>query len=229
MIETTVRAMKEEEREALQLMLQPSGLTTQALMKQFLLGGLLVSISVLCLGLFALAFKLSGALLIAACIISTLCGLASLFFGLNLVASAYNSHQIRRFSENELAPQIKAAINDGKVKVLKVESEKLIVLEEFEDEGSGYLFDIGKGRTLLLKGREYYPTNEESAWPNTSFELVRTETHAILISLNCYGKELNPSQRIDLSKCNEEFIWSEEEKVIDGTPDQVLQKLFTKA
>lgn len=219
--------MNENER----AMLQSEGrLSSGKMIKHFLMGILLVSVAIGCLALLIISLqsKLSGFQLGAACITVVLVGIATLFVGLLCLSNALNGFTERRALKNIVIPANRAALTHGMVEVVKVESGKVIVLEEFEDEGSGYLFDVGADKTLLLKGQEYYPTDEKAAWPNTSFEIIRTEQGRLLLGLVCTGKELKPSQTIELSKCNEEFIWSEDEKVLNGTPEQILEGLLVK-
>ncbi|HEV7591346.1 MAG TPA: hypothetical protein VGO40_24750, partial [Longimicrobium sp.] len=50
------------------------------------------------------------------------------------------------------------ALEDGRVTVKRVSAVAVIEIEPLEDEGTGYVFDLGDGRVLFLKGQEYVPT-----------------------------------------------------------------------
>src|SRR3954465_9190104 len=78
-----------------------------------------------------------------------------------------DAHQARNSAE------LTRALEDGRVTVKRVSAVAVIEIEPLEDEGTGYVFDLGDGRVLFLKGQEYVPTEDGyDPWPNTDFELV---------------------------------------------------------
>ncbi|MCA9218267.1 MAG: hypothetical protein KDB27_34600, partial [Planctomycetales bacterium] len=95
----------------------------------------------------------------------------------------------REFVRRDDIPVIKAAIDAGQVFVKKVSAEAVIEIAEFEDEGSGYIYDVGDGKSLFLKGQWFYPVCDDKPWPNSEFELVRTVHGNVWIGIFCSGVE----------------------------------------
>jgi hypothetical protein len=131
----------------------------------------------------------------------------------------------RSFIRNDL-PELKQALLTGMVTVKKICAKAVIELEEFEDEGGGYIFDIGDGQVLFLKGQQYFPVNDEMPWPNTRFEIVRTNPGNRWVGIFCYGGELPPLRTIQTSECNEDVVWAEHEEIADGDLESFAKSLL---
>ena len=114
----------------------------------------------------------------------------------------------------------------GEVVPSDAAAKAVIELEEFVDEGGGYIFDIGDGQVLFLKGQQYFPVNDEMPWPNTSFEIVRTNPGNRWVGIFCYGGELPPIRTIETSECNEDVVWAEHEEIADGDLESFAKSLL---
>lgn len=131
----------------------------------------------------------------------------------------------RKFMRYDL-PEIRQALLTGMVSVRKIKTTSVIELAEFEDEGSGYVFDIGDGKVLFLKGQQYFPVNEEMPWPSTEFEIVHTYPGDRWVGIFCHGEKLVPVQTVELSVCREDVVWDEREEVAEGDPESFVKSLM---
>ena len=131
----------------------------------------------------------------------------------------------RNFMRHDV-PEIRQALLTGMVSVRKIKTTAVIELAEFEDEGSGYVFDIGDGKILFLKGQQDFPVNEEMPWPSTEFEIVRTYPGDRWVGIFCHGEKLVPVRTVELSVCKEEVVWAEREEVADGDPESFVKSLL---
>src|SRR5262249_18325446 len=64
----------------------------------------------------------------------------------------------RHFQRNEV-PKIQKAIEVGQVFVEQVTVNAVIELCEFHEDGPGYIYDVGEGKILFVKGRCYLPAD----------------------------------------------------------------------
>lgn len=163
-----------------------------------------------------LRFDLSAAR--AAILAGPLLLVAAVSFGaLVLLWSSYlrGSSADRRLRDHDV-PEIRRAVEDGRVAVRRVTAHAVIKLMEFEDEGDGYLFDIGSDRILFLKGQQYIPVAEDMDWPNCEFEIVRTQVGGRWVGIFCYGSALHPVRTMEMSGCREDVVRTDSEEVIEG-------------
>ena len=65
---------------------------------------------------------------------------------------------------------INEALQNGTVVEEIVKSERMIEVQELEDEGACYLFEVEGKKLLLLFGQEYYP---DTKFPSTDFSLIQ--------------------------------------------------------
>lgn len=220
--------MNMAEREELRSCLSPDCFRARALRRDLLVGVGLYAATAGCAALLILVLQLHLPPVVAGILaaIPVLAGIITFFFGANMIAGAFRFRAYGRRHRNNTVPKLQEALEDGRVEVTRVVASAVIVLEESEDEGTGYLFDVGNGQTLLLKGQEYEPVRGEPGWTNTEFEIVRTARHSLWVGLFCSGAELRPLKTIPLAQCDQEFIWSSHEKVLEGNPEQVLATLI---
>jgi hypothetical protein len=134
----------------------------------------------------------------------------------------------REFVRDEI-PKIQKALEVGAVFVKKVSASAVITIIEFEDEGSGYIYDVGDGRILFLKGQRFYPVNDSMSWPNSEFEIVTTVHGDIWIGIFCSGHELIPVREFETSDCVDELLWAEREDILDGEIEQFARSLTKEA
>jgi hypothetical protein len=131
----------------------------------------------------------------------------------------------RDFQKNDI-PRIKSTLDRGQVHSKHVTASSVIVIEEWEDEGSGYVFDIGEGKSLLLKGQKFLPVDERMSWPSSDFEIVRSPVGDLWIGLFSAGDSLPPSKTISNEICRDDFVESEIEEVVEDDPDAVLRRII---
>lgn len=184
----------------------------------------------LCGGLLGLMFMsehliVSGIVAVPVTLAAIIClGAIIMLIASYLRWSRYHRDFVRRD-----IPEIKTALDDGRVFVKRVVAEAVIEIIEFEDEGSGYIYDIGGGKTLYLKGQRFFPVHEEMAWPNSEFEIVRTVHRNIWVGIFCSGHELMPFRKLESSDCVDEFVWAEREDVMDGNIQQFAASIMKAA
>lgn len=99
---------------------------------------------------------------------------------------------IRALSDPRLLPDLR----DGRAEVLNVEPVDVIRVEQFEDEGVGFLVDLGNGRALFLQGQHLEPMEKKRRFPCQAFTVVRSAHSKEFLSLNCTGAHLPSSQTI---------------------------------
>ena len=119
----------------------------------------------------------------------------------------------KRFRDHD-APEIKRALEDGHVTVKKVVASAVIEIVEFDDEGGGYIFDVGDHQVLFLKGQHFITVDEEMEWPSNDFEIVRTAVGNRWVGIFSYGTELLPIRSIETSDCRDDIIWSDHEQLV---------------
>jgi hypothetical protein len=130
----------------------------------------------------------------------------------------------RKFMRHEL-PEIYKALENGNVFVKQITANAVIEIVEFEDEGSGFIYDVGDGKILFLKGQRFYPVNEDMAWPNSGFDIVRTVHGGLWVGIFCWGKELAPVRVLEASECIEDIGWDDREELLDGDIDKFAMSI----
>ncbi len=154
------------------------------------------------------------------------CGLGCFFFGGNMIFGAMRMRSYRKRAILEGNPRIKAALDDGKVKVLSVTASSVVFFEQFEDEGDGYLFEAGPTSCVIFKDQESYPADERMPWPARHFEFITTAESDIRIGLFSSGELLTPRLTIPLAETCEDFVWDARLEVLNKSADEVLRGLL---
>lgn len=184
----------------------------------------LIALGLAEVGLFA--FEVHPALVGLANVVMVLAGIACLFGFIACVSGYLRWRRYTKDFHRETAPRIRAALENKKVLSKQVAALSVITIEEFEDEGAGYLFDIGEGKSLILKGQQYFPAKEDMPWPSSQFEIVRSADEGVWIGLFSSGEPLVPSRVIKMEDCNDDFFWADTEEVVEGTSDEVLARIL---
>jgi hypothetical protein len=104
----------------------------------------------------------------------------------------------RRFARDTV-PKLKAALADGHADVSLVISDSVIVIEECEGLAT-YLFDLGDGTSLQLRGQDILPENEDAAWPARQFEIVRTRLDGLLVGIFAETEPVPKVRTVPLEK-----------------------------
>ena len=128
----------------------------------------------------------------------------------------------------ESARELARVLEDGRVTVKRVRAVAVVEIEPFEDEGPGYVFDLGDGRTLFLKGQDYSEADEETPWPNTDFEIVRTAANGRLFDLRCHGAGLPPLRVVRSEDVDPEAGWDDREVVLRMSVDEAVRTVLRK-
>jgi hypothetical protein len=143
-----------------------------------------------------------------------------------LVSSFFHWRRVWEEMQRDTFPALRKALEEGQVRSRQVIASAVIEIVESEDEGSAYIFDIGDGRSLLLKGQRYVPVDDAMPWPASEFEIVRSADGEIWIGLFSTGKTLMPLQSLSMADGADDFVWSEREDVLTGSLQAVLQSLL---
>lgn len=137
--------------------------------------------------------------------------------------------KFKRWWRRKDIPEIEEALRDGRVSVKKVVTHLVVEIEGDEHSGVCYVFDVGEGKSLLLKGDEFLSVVDDAKWPNTEFEIVRTVHGDRWIGVFCLGEELAPSRSIPIEECDPDFYWGSREELVNGSAEEYVRSLRVKA
>ena len=227
MIEELTRTMNAAERAWLTECvtdIQPF-ITFRDTLKWFIVwSGGLICCGLLAAGIFLaeLSPLVSGMLGGPLAIIAIIC----LYAVIQLWSSYFHWSAVHRNYVRRDVPEIEVALLDGTVTVKNINATAVIELVEFEDEGSGYIFDLGDGQVLFLKGQQYSPVKDKMQWPNSDFEIVRTVHGNRWVGIFCHGSGLSPIRTIETSDCKEEIAWAEREEVVESDLETFASSLM---
>lgn len=173
MIEEYVREMTAEERASLQSALRPPPAIARRSRSISTEAWGLAGVWVLTLVVIALAGGRNiGGFVFAAAV-------GGIVVGYHLVSAARRNARRREYGERYMEqrhPELARVLEDGRVTVKRVRAVAVVEIEPIEDEGTGYVFDLGDGRVLFLKGQDYFPADDGAPWPNTEFGSARPRT-----------------------------------------------------
>ncbi|HBC64385.1 MAG TPA: hypothetical protein DC058_24620 [Planctomycetaceae bacterium] len=144
-----------------------------------------------------------------------------------VIGHVHWSRFARQFAMNN-ASAIRAAIDNGLACVCRVRSDSVVVVQEDEDGGSAYIFDLGDGSSLYLRGQEYFPDLESSPWPARQFEIVRTQVDRLLVGVFAGSEPAADIREVRMSEMPESFWFADEpesESILPGAPTEVLARL----
>jgi hypothetical protein len=158
-------------------------------------------------------------------VIAILAGIASLLFLVMLVGGHLQWRRVQQRWHDHDAPQIRGALENGRVHVRRFTATAVIEIDQREDEGGGYLFEIGTNAVLVLKGQIYESAEEDAPWPNSAFELVRTAHGNRWVGIFCDGEKLTPRRTILPSQTPDQQIWRDREDVVEGNLEAVANNI----
>ena len=127
---------------------------------------------------------------------------AGSFLFLSLFRSLYQQNK----GSSRMIAVLNDAIINGKARVETISCKRFIEVEEFEDEGVCYLFEIEDKRLFLLFGQEYY---SDSRFPSTDFSIVDildAKRNSVESYLEKRGEKLKPYRIISASDKIKEVI-----------------------
>jgi hypothetical protein len=117
-------------------------------------------------------------------------------------------------------------LQDGRVVVKRVHAVAVVEIEPLEDEGTGYVFDLGDGRGLFLKGDDYFPADEDAVWPSTEFEIVRAAADGRVLDVHCHGAALPPLRVIPGDDVDPQKGWDAREEVLHMSVDEAVRTVL---
>lgn len=92
----------------------------------------------------------------------------------------------------EAAMAVRAAAEGGEVEDIRIRATALVELEEVEDEGACWGFQIGERRMVFVCGQEFYATSD---FPSLDFSLVHAlgaDGRPVAAWLDVHGPRTNP-------------------------------------
>lgn len=122
--------------------------------------------------------------------------------------------------------ELARVLEDGRVAVKRVRAVAVVQMQPIEDEGYGYVFDLGDGRVLFLKGQDYDVADDDAPWPNTEFEIVRTVADGTMLGLRCHGPALPPLRVIPGGDLDPRKGWDEREEVLHMGLDEAVRTVL---
>jgi hypothetical protein len=143
-----------------------------------------------------------------------------------VIQSHFNWRNAHRRFVASTRPLVESTLNSGMVFSKRIVATSVVELCEFEDEGSGYLFDVGDNRSFFLKGQWTDPVDENMPWPCSDFEIVRSSDKKLRIGIFSAGSKLTPIRTIDLAECRKEIVWAEVEEVLPKPLERALDDLL---
>lgn len=117
-------------------------------------------------------------------------------------------------------------LEDGRAAVTRVRATAVVEIEPLEDEGTGYVFDVGEGRVLFIKGPDYFPSDDGVPWPNTDFEIVRAAADSRLLDVHCHGAALAPLRVVPRDDVDPQRGWDEREEVLEMSVDDAVRTIL---
>jgi hypothetical protein len=145
-----------------------------------------------------------------------------------LVKEAREKARRREFFENHDAyrtGKLARELEDGRVTVRRVHATAVVEIEPVEDEGTGYVFDVGDGRVLFIKDA-FLPGDEETPWPNTDFEIVRAAADGRFLDVHCHGTALPPLRVVRRDEVDPQKGWDEREEVLEMSVDDAVRTIL---
>jgi hypothetical protein len=93
--------------------------------------------------------------------------------------------------------KVENEIKNGKAQILKIKTEMVFKRKETFDLGSGFYIKISENETLYLQGQYFDQLQYSREFPNTDFEIIRTElTLNELLDIKSFGKYLKPERKL---------------------------------
>jgi len=152
----------------------------------------------------------------------------AILIGRRLVAATRGKAKHQTFQTEHAARrarEVARVLEDGRVTVRRVRAVAVVEIEPLEDEGTGYVFDLGDGRVLFIKG-EYFRADGEAPWPNTEFEIVRTIADGEILDVHCHGTALPPLRVIPGDDVDPQAGWDEREEVLHMSVDEAVRTVL---
>jgi hypothetical protein len=225
MIQESIREMTAEERASLQSAMQPPAVRRR---QPVITPEAWVAVGVVVLTLAVIA--LAGGRNKGGFAFAIIAGVA--VAGYRFVAATRSRARHEAFIQTHTAQrhsEIARILEDGRATVKRVRAVAVVEIQPIEDEGMGYVFDLGDGRVLFLKGQDFDVADEDAPWPNTEFEIVRAAADGTLLALRCHGAALPPLRIIPGDDLDPQKGWDEREEVLQMSMDEAVRSVLRSA
>lgn len=117
------------------------------------------------------------------------------------------------------------ALRRNEVQEIRIQSDSLVELEEIEDEGACFAFQLNDHRIVFVSGQDYYPS---ARFPSNDFSVIRVfDSRGSLVQelIEKRGSKLKPKRSIP-AKVKSKVDIPEHLEVLDGDLDE-LESLLT--
>jgi len=125
---------------------------------------------------------------------------------------------IRRFED---------ALRRNEVSEIKIQSDAFVEIEEIEDEGACYAFQLDNHQIVFVSGQDYYPS---ARFPNADFSIIRifgSQESPVEEFVEKRGRKLKPKRKIS-AKVKSQLEIPEHLQVVQGNLDQ-LENLLVQS
>lgn len=124
-------------------------------------------------------------------------GARSLVPALLALVAAFFVHRRTRASNSRRGETctLRDELELGHAQVITYEVADAIAIDEREDEGSQYFLKLRDEQVLFVAGQHLYEFEEDTRFPTTKFQVVKTPRTGRLLAFNCLGAYLPPSSR----------------------------------
>jgi hypothetical protein len=134
---------------------------------------------------------------------------AGTFLAFSLAKNAYRENM----ENSRMLSFLTDALQNGKARVEKIQSQRMLEVEELEDEGACYFFEVEARKLFQLYGQEYYSS---ATFPSTEFcliDIIDSNGNPVASFLENNGEKLSPYRMIcakdtvkDLIPYDQKFI-----------------------
>ncbi len=97
---------------------------------------------------------------------------------------------------NAVLRRLQNALLRNQARVIRIQSEELAEIEEEEDEGACYAFQLDSEKIVFISGQDYYPS---ASFPNSDFSLLQIlgrEGEIVEELISKQGRKLAPVRTI---------------------------------
>jgi hypothetical protein len=121
-------------------------------------------------------------------------------------------------------PILEDGLRTGRVRVIRLQSSRVVEFEEEEDEGACYAFEHDAGSSVFVVGQEFY---EDDDFPSTDFSMVEilgASGHPIDVLLKKDGRKLRP-ERVVAASVKHGLELPQHLDIVRAPLDQVEERL----
>ncbi len=137
---------------------------------------------------------------------------------------ALKEHQWRE----QTLTRLKDALAYDQARIERITCERMIEIEEREDEGAGYLFEVEPHKLFLLSGQEYYAGPKFPSTDFTLIDILDSKEHAVHSIIEKNGAKLKPYRIISAKDKIKELI-PYENKILNCAIEDLEEFLLSSA